>query len=290
MAKANRKYKDRLFKFIFGNPSHKEWTLMLYNAVNGTQYQNAEDIELTTIEDAIYMGMKNDVSFIFCAFLNLFEQESSFNRNMPMRFLIYAGMQYAKFVETDSSYFRFSSALQKAPTPKCVCFYNGIAEKEDKIILKLSDSFDFEGDIDVRVTMLNINYGHNKKLMESCRPLWEYSWFTDKVRKGDKNKRELIKAINHALQDMPDDFAIKPFLIANKAEVTSMCITEYNEARVRREMRKEAKAEGRAEGRAEGSLMTLIALVKDGDLSLEKAAKRSGMTMEEFKKKMGESS
>ena len=81
---------------------------------------------------------------------------------------------------------------------------------------------------------------------------------------------------------MPDDFAIKPFLIANKAEVTSMCITEYNEARVRREMRKEAKAEG--------SLMTLIALVKDGDLSLEKAAKRSGMTMEEFKKKMGESS
>ena len=102
--------------------------------------------------------------------------------------------------------------------------------------------------------MLNINYGHNKKLMESCRPLWEYSWFTDKVRKGDKNKRELIKAINHALQDMPDDFAIKPFLIANKAEVTSMCITEYNEARVRREMREEAKAAVRQDisFRAEG--------------------------------------
>ena len=60
----NREYKDRLFKFIFGNPENKEWTLSLYNAVNGSSYTNPDDIKLTTLENVVYMNMKNDVSFL----------------------------------------------------------------------------------------------------------------------------------------------------------------------------------------------------------------------------------
>ena len=60
----NREHKDRLFKFIFGNPENRKWTLSLYNAVNGYSYENADDIVYTTIEDAVYMKMKNDVSFL----------------------------------------------------------------------------------------------------------------------------------------------------------------------------------------------------------------------------------
>ena len=104
----NRQYKDRLFKFIFGNPENKEWTLSLYNAVNGSSYTNPDDIKLTTIEDAVYMNMKNDVSFLITDKMNFYEQQSTFNPNMPMRFLIYAGMVYSKYIETNKSYHKYS--------------------------------------------------------------------------------------------------------------------------------------------------------------------------------------
>ena len=74
----NREYKDRLFKFIFGNPENKEWTLSLYNAINGTAYETADDIQLTTIQDAVYMKMKNDVSFLINNIMNFYEQQSTF--------------------------------------------------------------------------------------------------------------------------------------------------------------------------------------------------------------------
>ncbi|MBQ9582382.1 MAG: hypothetical protein IJR21_08415, partial [Synergistaceae bacterium] len=84
MALINEEHKDRVFKFIFGNPDNKEWTLNLYNAVNGSDYKNTDDIEFDTIENAVYLGMKNDVSFIIMSEINLWEHQSSYNPNMPM--------------------------------------------------------------------------------------------------------------------------------------------------------------------------------------------------------------
>ena len=74
-----REYKDRLFKFIFGNPENKQWTLSLYNAMNGTNYDDPCEIIMTTIKGVLYMSMKNDVSFIVDTDLvmNLWEQQSS---------------------------------------------------------------------------------------------------------------------------------------------------------------------------------------------------------------------
>ena len=284
----NREYKDRLFKFIFGNPENKEWTLSLYNAINGTSYENAADIQLTTIQDAVYMKMKNDVSFLINTVMNFYEQQSTFNPNMPMRFLIYAGMVYSKYIETSSNYYEYSSNQQKAPTPQCVCFYNGTTDKDDRIILKLSDAFEPEPktDIEVTVTMININYGHNKDLMEKCKPLSEYSWFVDRIRSLLKEGKELKVAISTAIDELEDDSLIKPFLLSNKAEVTRMCITEYNEEKVRNQTLEEGKAMGKAEGRAEGKkegiLETLVSLVKDGILTLAEAAGRYNVTVPEF--------
>ena len=42
MARAQAQYKDRLFSFIFGSEEHKDWTLSLYNAVNGSSYDNPD--------------------------------------------------------------------------------------------------------------------------------------------------------------------------------------------------------------------------------------------------------
>ena len=283
----NREYKDRLFKFIFGNPENKEWTLSLYNAVNGSSYTNPDDIKLTTLENVVYMNMKNDVSFLIADTMSFYEQQSSFNPNMPMRFFVYAGMVYSRYIETSQEYRKYSSKQQKAPTPKCICFYNGTSEKDDKTILKLSDSFDSESDIEVVVTMINVNYGHNKELMEACKPLEEYAFFIDRVRMYQKDSDNLEEAIDKAVEDLPDNSMIKQFLMINKAEVKRMCITEYNEEKIFAQQREEGRAEGKAEGRQEGALEMLIGLVKDGMLSLNDAAKRVNMTVDEFKNKTG---
>ena len=293
----NKEYKDRLFKFIFGNPENKEWTLSLYNAINNTSYQNSDDIQLTTIENAVYMKMKNDVSFLVDNTMSFYEQQSTFNPNMPMRFLIYAGMVYSNYVENNKTYHRFSYNQQKAPTPKCVCFYNGVTKKDDKTILKLSESFaeNSNPDIEVTVTMININYGHNNDLMESCKPLKEYAWFVDRVRTAQKEEENLEKAIDKVLDELPDDSLIKPFLVKNKAEVKYMCITEYDEQRAfaelkedaredgRKEGRKEGRREGRKEGLEEGKLETALNLLAMGIISKEDIAKATGFTIERIK-------
>ena len=59
-----RNYKDRLFCFIFGSEAHKDWTLSLYNAVNGTSYSDPDLITIATLEIVLYMGMHNDVAFL----------------------------------------------------------------------------------------------------------------------------------------------------------------------------------------------------------------------------------
>ena len=276
----NREYKDRLFKFIFGNPENKEWTLSLYNAVNGSSYTNPDDIKLTTLENVVYMNMKNDVSFLIADTMSFYEQQSSFNPNMPMRFFVYAGMVYSRYIETSQEYRKYSSKQQKAPTPKCICFYNGTSEKDDKTILKLSDSFDSESDIEVVVTMINVNYGHNKELMEACKPLEEYAFFIDRVRMYQKDSDNLEEAIDKAVEDLPDNSMIKQFLMINKAEVKRMCITEYDEERTLNETREE--------GREEGALQTLIKLVTKGILTLSQAAEEADMTVAEFEAKCGE--
>lgn len=278
----NREYKDRLFKFIFCNPENKEWTLSLYNAVNGSSYTDTEDLTYTTLEDAVYMSMKNDVSFLMADdTMNFYEQQSTFNPNMPMRFLIYAGMVYSKYIEENKNYRKYSKKQQTAPTPKCVCFYNGTTKKEDKVILKLSDSFKDNStpDIEVTVTMLNINYGHNNELIKACKPLEEYAWFIDKIRLVQNQGDSLESAIDIALDELPDDSLIKQFLTDNRAEVKRMCITEYDEERT--------FAEQREEGYEEGVLDTLIGLVKQGALSLPFAAEQAKMTVDEFKIRAG---
>ena len=156
-------------------------------------------------------------------------------------------------------------------------------EKADRQVLKLSDSFDGESDIELKVTMININYGHNKELLDACKPLKEYSWFVAAVRENQKTMGDLEKAIDSAMNDLPEDSLIKPLLIANKAEVKRMCITEYDEERAFSEQ----KEEGIEIGLERGILKTLAELVRDGILTITDAAKRAGITVSEFEAKTG---
>jgi len=255
----NQKHKDRLFRFIFANPDHKDWTLSLYNAVNGSSYRNPDEIQMTTIEDVIYLSMKNDLSFLLADTMSFYEHQSTYNPNMPMRMFLYAGMVYSRYVEKHRDRVNLNSSRQQSlPTPKLVCFYNGMTDQPEKKILNLSSSFSRgeESDIEVRVNMLNINYGRNRELLQSCKPLAEYSFFTEHVRQYRKETDDMDLAVEKAIRDLPEDSVIEPFLKANMAEVKKMCLTEYDEAYEREflinENRLEGRKEGRAEGRAEG--------------------------------------
>ena len=243
MTEVNREYKDRVFKFIFGNPENKEWTLSLYNAVNGSNYSNPDDIRFNTIDDAVYMSMKNDVSFIILNEMNLWEHQSSFNPNMPMRFLTYGTQLYEQYTAS-SGYYKFSRKLQPLPKPNCICFYNGTAEQPERSILKLSDAFGGDGDIEVRVKMLNVNYGKNRELMETCQPLREYAWMVDRVREHQRVLQNLEAAVDVTIDEMPESFVIRKLIELNRAGVKKMFLTEYDEEKMKEQERKEAFADG----------------------------------------------
>ena len=66
----NREFKYRLFCYIFGQEAHKDWTLELYNAVNGSSYTDPSEIQITTIREIMYLGMNNDVSFLIAEEMN----------------------------------------------------------------------------------------------------------------------------------------------------------------------------------------------------------------------------
>ena len=252
LTEANRLYKDRVFKFIFGNPENKEWTLSLYNAVNGSNYSNPDDIQFNTIEDAVYMSMKNDVSFIILDEMNLWEHQSSFNPNMPMRFLTYGTQLYEKYTAT-SGYYKFSRKLQRLPKPHCICFYNGTKEQPEQQVLKLSDAFGGEGDIEVKVKMLNVNYGKNRALLETCQPLREYAWLVDRVRDHQRVMQNLEAAVDASIDEMPDSFVIRTLIEAHRAGVKKMFLTEYDEEKMKEQERKEAFADGVDAGVAEAN-------------------------------------
>lgn len=71
----NRENKDRLFNFIFGRKENQKWTLQLYNAVNHSNYRKPDEIKFNTLDNFLYVSMKNDTSFIFAGCMNLFEHQ-----------------------------------------------------------------------------------------------------------------------------------------------------------------------------------------------------------------------
>ncbi|MBQ1713170.1 MAG: hypothetical protein II030_02115 [Treponema sp.] len=157
----NREYKDRLFKAIFGRNTEesKRWRLELYNALNGTSYTDPDALEVNTIENVIYITMRNDISFLLDSEMNLYEQQSTRNPNMPLRGLMYFAQLYQIYLtERDKSL--LSSKLVKIPTPKFIVFYNGSENEECRWNLKLSDSFmseDKSGNFEWTAEVINMN-------------------------------------------------------------------------------------------------------------------------------------
>lgn len=259
-----RNYKDRLFVTLFR--SRKE-LLQLYNGLNGSHYTNPDDLVITTMDDVVYMGMKNDCSFIIGSYLNLYEQQSTFCPNMPIRGLIYLVDIYRSYIETHqlNLYGRTRIML---PTPKYVVFYNGTEERPDREECPLSGSFtEGDGCLEFTATVYNINKGHNQELMEQCSTLAGYSTLIEMVRSYQKEGLDLAEAIDAACVYCIDHDILREFLLKNRNEVTKVLLTEYDAKKQRKMDIRDAREEGKAEGKAEAetSMFALIdAMTKDG--------------------------
>ena len=275
--KANRKYKDTVFRMLF---SDRKNLLSLYNAVNGTTYDNPSMLEIVTLENAVYIGMKNDLSFIVNTNLFLYEHQSTYNPNMPLRDLLYIAAEYQKLVDNKSLY---SPILQKIPEPNFIVFYNGTEKKEESWVTYLSEAYeDFSGEanLELKVLTLNVNEGHNRKLMEECHILREYAQYVAKVRKYTK-EMNLDRAVELAVDECIQEGILVEFLRKNKSEVVAMSIFEYNKEGEDKKIRKAEYEAGYDDGKQE----IIRAMLKAGE-PLEKIVQYTGYTVEEIKDKL----
>ena len=244
----NKSYKDRLFRLLFAEKKHG---LELYNALNHTDYRDAEELEIRTLEDAIWMKMKNDVAYLIRDILSLYEHQSTVNPNLPVRGLLYFADMFRGILHGKHIY---GTKLVALPTPVYIVFYNGDQEIGEEKWLKLSDAFihgNEHSKMELQVQILNINYGHNPHLMERCPTLKEYATLVGKV-KAYRGEMDFGEAVKKAVDDCIAEGILREFLMTRRAEVMNSILTEYDEEQVLADIGQERYEEGKAEGKMEG--------------------------------------
>ena len=213
-ASGKRNYKDLVFRKIFHD---KEKLLSLYNALNHSHYEDPELLHITTLENAVYLSLQNDLSFVVDFDLWFFEHQSTLNPNMPYRFLLYLASEYSKLNTDDLLY---SNKLQMLDTPHFVVFYNGTDPLPEYSTLKLSSAY------------------RNKEET----PQLEYAQFVAEVRKQAKvypNRQAIVQAVDVCIKKD----ILKEFLLENKKEVIDMVFFEYDAEAEKRVIYKDGRAE-----------------------------------------------
>ena len=238
-----------MFKFL----------ILFFNIIANNFFSNPDDIEINTIEDVVYMGMKNDVSFLVCDILNLYEHQSSFSINLPLRVLFYFARLYQKIVGNEKKL--YSSKRIELPYPQFIVFYNGTSDEPERQVLELNDAFPKgmnkeNAAIQCRAVVLNVNLGYNKRIMEKCKMLKEYAQYIACVRVYLDKGHIIEEAIDMATDECIKNGILEQILRDNRGEVRSMLLTEYDEqAHIEYEKEisyEEGKTEGIEEGREEG--------------------------------------
>lgn len=246
----NRKYQDTLFRTIFGREEHKPWLLELYNALNDSNYQNLDDLTLTTIENVVYIKMKNDVSFLLDSRMNLFEHQSSYNPNMPLRGFFYFAKLYQNYVTTNDISV-YNSTLKKIPTPEYIVFYTGDDKKLDFITeLKLTDAFEIprsDKKFEWTCKVINLTSEKGKELNKKCKPLYDYCSFIAKVKQNRKDGMTLGEAINQAVDWAIEENLLDGLFKRERSQIMGDVLTEFDEELFLRTNFQDGKEEGARE-------------------------------------------
>lgn len=256
------KYKDNVFCMLY---REKENLLDLYNALRGSNYTNVDDLQVTTLNGGSYMKYKNDASFVLNMSLYMFEQQSSKNENMPLRFLHYLSDVYREMFSNDVLHRR---SMIKIPVPYFVTFYNGLEkwiEEEEEI--RLSDMYEIQvhnPQLELKVQVININ--KDVDILSKCETLRGYMTFVNKTRcKTQVEKKDVKQAVLEAIDECMEENILVDFFEKHREEVVEVSIYDYDEEKVRKTLADEAREEGVAEGIKEGigkgEILTKITMI-----------------------------
>ena len=262
----NRIYKDRLYKMIFNDKSE---LLKLYNAINGTHYDDPAMLTITTLDNAIYMTMENDLSFIIDMRLALYEQQSTVNPNLPLRFLMYITDIYSAYTKDMNIY---GSKKVQIPLPSFVIFYNGMKSQPDRTEFLLSELFHPTTDqpaLELKAVMLNINKGHNQELMNACHTLRDYSEYVARIRTYSA-EMPLTDAVEKAITECIHENILRDFLLKNRAEAKAMSIYEYDEEKTLRMFREEGYEDGERNGKIQATIEMCLEFNLSSDAIVQK--------------------
>ena len=262
----NRIYKDRLYKMIFNDKSE---LLKLYNAINGTHYDDPAMLTITTLDNAIYMTMENDLSFIIDMRLALYEQQSTVNPNLPLRFLMYITDIYSAYTKDMNIY---GSKKVQIPLPSFVIFYNGVKSQPDRTEFFLSELFHPTTDqpaLELKAVMLNINKGHNQELMNACHTLRDYSEYVARIRTYSA-EMPLTDAVEKAITECIHENILRDFLLKNRAEAKAMSIYEYDEEKTLRMFREEGYEDGERNGKIQATIEMCLEFNLSSDAIVQK--------------------
>jgi hypothetical protein len=257
-ANANRAYKSSVFAALFDDENKIR---ELYAALKGVEHDPALPIAITTLRDVLYMNQLNDLSFMVGDRLVLvIEHQSSMNRNMPLRILLYIADVYKKIITRRSLY---REALIKIPRPEFIVLYNGPKEAPDRWEQRLSDAFmeHTEGEktcLDLSVTVYNINKGRNEALLQRSEHLAGYAEFVARVRENEA-AMPLEQAVTEAVRYCVNNRILAEFLEEHGSEVMNMLLEEWNLDEAKEVWREEALAEGLEAGRNQ-----ILELVRQG--------------------------
>ena len=261
------KFKDNVFCMLYRD---KKNLLELYNALNNSAYTNVDDLQVTTLNGGSYMKYKNDASFLLCMSLYMFEQQSSKNPNMPLRFLHYVSDVFRELFSNSMLHRR---SMIKIPVPRFVTFYNGLEKwVEDEDEIRLSDMYEIPTDnpeLELKVRVININ--EDVHILNKCKTLRDYMTFVNKVRfKMGVEGDDVRIAVTEAMDECIDEDILVDFFEKHREEVVEVSIYDYDEEEVRRvlaeeyaqeyaqKVAKEVSEKAFAEGEQSGRQLNLI--------------------------------
>ena len=278
MEKEKREHKDSLFVDLFyQDETAKKNLLSLYNALHDTNYEDETIIRKVKIDDVLYKNFKNDISCEVNGLVLVFgEHQSTINRNMPLRCLMYVGRAYEQLVDSKA---RYRTTLVKIPTPEFYVFYNGEKEQPLEQVLSLSDAFmnpAGENSVELKVKVININSDKAHGILDKCGILKEYSQFISTVRKYSEEEGAIKKAIKECIEKG----ILADYLKRKGSEVENMLIAEYS---YEEDMQVKLQ-EGIWQGRREGITLSadIFQMVKKNpDLTNVQIAENLGCSVED---------
>ena len=262
---ANREYKSDVFSMLLEDRAR---ALDVYNAMAGTAYTNPEIIEIHTLESGVSLTVHNDASFVVSmdSVLNIYEHQSTYNPNMPLRELIYFVTIIKKLIENR---YLLSHKLVKIPTPKFAVFYNGGETRPEREVLKLSDAYENQSDepqLELMCTVYNINPGNNEDLKKRSQTLREYMIFVgyvnENLAKAEKGGKDYETAIRDAVNRCIAEDILKKFLLERGEDVQKIMMFDLTYEKQMENAKREWHNDGVEEGVIRQLAVSIVKKVK----------------------------